>query len=117
MRRAADFFFRIDPATAAYPTRLGGKPSPNWWKFGFPVFYVTDLLQLAEGLIGLGYGRDPRLARVLQTILSKQDDRGRWLFEFDYLNGKMWLDFGTRGQPNKWVTLRALRVLKAADAG
>lgn len=116
MCRAADFFFSIDPATAAYPTRLGGKPSPNWWKFGFPVFYVTDLLQLAEALTGLGYGRDPRLAGVLQTILSKQDDSGRWLFEFDYLNGKMWLDFGRRGQPNKWITLRALRVLKAADA-
>jgi len=34
--------------------------------------------------------------------------------EYDYA-GKTWLDFGKKGQPNEWVTLRALRVLKAAE--
>ena len=29
-------------------------------------------------------------------------------------NGKMWADEEQKGQPNKWVTLRALRVLKHA---
>jgi hypothetical protein len=32
--------------------------------------------------------------------------------EYDY-TGKTWIDFGGKKQPNKWVTLRALRVLKA----
>jgi len=32
---------------------------------------------------------------------------------FDY-NGKTWVNFGVKKKPNKWVTLRALRVLKAA---
>lgn len=114
IRRGVRQFLSIDPATAAYPTRTGGKPSPNWWKFGFPVFYVTDLVQLAEALVGLGCGRDPRLAHTLQIIRDKQDARGRWAFEFDYLKGRLWLDFGTLHRPNKWVTLRALRVLKAA---
>jgi hypothetical protein len=27
--------------------------------------------------------------------------------------GKTWGDFGTKKQPNPWVTLRALRVLKS----
>jgi hypothetical protein len=114
IRHGVKFLFSIDPATAAYPTRLGDKPSRNWWKFGFPVFYVTDLLQLAEALIALGYAQDRRLANTLQVIRDKQDDSGRWPFEFDYLNGKMWQDFGRKGQPNKWVTLRALSVLKLA---
>ena len=35
--------------------------------------------------------------------------------EYDYLRGKTWVDFGPRGKPNKWVTLRALRVLKLAS--
>jgi hypothetical protein len=116
IRRAIDFFFSVDPATADYPTRKGDKPSRNWWRFGFPVFYVSDLLQLAEALIALGHAHDRRLASTLEIIRDKQDDRGRWPFEFDYTNGKMWQDFGKRGQPNKWVTLRALRVLKAASA-
>ena len=114
MRRGVDFFFEINPATAAYPTRTGDKPSPNWWKFGFPVFYVTDLLQLAETAARLGYGRDPGLHPTLEIIRNKQDSEARWSMEYDYLRGKTWVDFGPRGKPNKWVTLRALRVLRLA---
>jgi hypothetical protein len=109
-----DFFFGVDPSTAAYPTGYAAKPSGNWWKFGFPVFYVTDLLQLAEALAALGYGQDPRLASALTIIREKQDSEGRWTLDYDY-TGKTWLDFGVRKQPNKWVTLRALRVLRAAN--
>ncbi|HUH98940.1 MAG TPA: hypothetical protein VLZ89_16385 [Anaerolineales bacterium] len=113
-QQGADFFFGIDPATAHYPTRdKSGKPSRDWWKFGFPVFYITDLLQLAEALVNLGFGRDKRLTHTLEIIREKQNEQGQWLLEFDY-TGRTWLDFGARHQPNPWVTLRALRVLKAA---
>lgn len=107
-----DFLFSTDPVTAAYPTGYANKPSGNWWKFGFPVFYITDLLQLAEALVALGYGRDPRLRNLLQLIRDKQNDQAQWPLEFDY-RGKTWMNFGKKKQPNKWVTLRALRVLKA----
>lgn len=108
-----DFLFSVDPATAAYPSGYQAKPSSNWWKFGFPVFYVTDLLQIVEALVGLGCGRDPRLQNALNLIREKQDAEGRWALEYHYTD-KTWVDFGARKQPNKWVTLRALRVLKAA---
>lgn len=114
IRQGVEFFFSVDPSTAAYPTGYAEKPSGNWWKFGFPVFYITDLLQLAEALVGLGYGNDSRLANVLNIIRDKQDSEGRWPLEYDY-TGKTWIDFGKKKQPNKWVTLRALRVLKAVD--
>ncbi|MFA5066173.1 MAG: nitrogen fixation protein NifH [Dehalococcoidia bacterium] len=112
--RGLDFLFSTDPAKADYPCGYSDKPSGNWWKFGFPVFYVTDLLQNVEALAGLGYGRDPRLANALQLIRDKQDAQGRWPLEYDY-TGKTWIDFGAKKQPNKWVTLRALRVLAAAN--
>lgn len=111
-----DFLLGVDPAAAAYPTGFSNKPSQNWWKFGFPIFYVTDLLQLVEALVALGYGDDPRLSHALAMIQEKQDKNGRWALEYDY-TGKSWLDFGAKKQPNKWVTLRALRVLKAAGIG
>jgi hypothetical protein len=111
IKQGVDFLIGTDPATAYYPTRNGAKPSRNWWKFGFPVFYVTDLLQNVEALVGLGYGSDHRLQNALDIIRNKQDAAGRWPLEYDY---KTWLDFGVKKQPNKWVTLRALRVLKAA---
>ena len=112
--KGVDFLLRIDPVTAEYPHPYAAKPSGNWWKFGFPVFYITDILQIAEALVRLGYGTDPRLQNTLELIQSKQDDRGRWPLEFDY-KGKTWGEYGTKKQPNKWVTLRALRVLKAVD--
>jgi len=107
-----DFLLSKDPAKADYPCGYNAKPSSNWWKFGFPVFYVTDLLQNVEALVGLGYGKDARLKNAVTIIHDKQDAQGRWLLEYDY-TGKTWVDFGAKKQPNKWVTLRALRVLKA----
>lgn len=113
IKQGVDFFLSIDPVTADYPSRLGGKPNRAWWKFGFPVFYVSDILQIAEALTGLGYAKDKRLANTLKTIREKQDENGRWLMEYDY-RSKTWVDFGATKKPNKWVTLRALKVLKAA---
>jgi hypothetical protein len=106
-----NFFLSSDPVKADWPTRLGDKPSRNWWKFGFPVYYITDLLQVVEALAALGYAKDPRLANTLDLVLSKQDKNGRWPLEYDYA-GKTWGNYGKKNTPNKWVTLRALRVLK-----
>ncbi|MBI3737978.1 MAG: nitrogen fixation protein NifH [Chloroflexi bacterium] len=114
IQQGMDFIFSIDPSTAKYPTRLGDdKPNRAWWKFGFPVFYVTDLLQLAEAMVNLGYGNDKRLTSTLDLIREKQNEGGQWLMEYDY-TGKTWLKFGRKREPNPWVTLRALKVLKAA---
>ena len=111
IRHGVDFFFSVDPSTAKYPNGWAAKPSGNWWKFGFPVFYVTDILQIAEALVALGFGKDPRLANTLELIRSKQDAEGRWPLEYNY-DGKTWMRFGKMQEPNEWVTLRALRVLK-----
>jgi hypothetical protein len=112
IQQGVDFLFSTDPADADYPTGWSDKPSGNWWKFGFPVFYVTDLLQLVEALVGLGYGGDARLANALTLIREKQNAQGRWTLDYDYTD-KTWIDWGVKKQPNKWVTYRALRVFKA----
>ncbi len=109
-----EFLFSRDPAEADYPMGWNDKPSRNWWKFGFPVFYITDMLQNVATLVDLGYGDDPRLARSLAMIREKQDQQGRWALEYHY-TGKSWVDFGERMKPNKWVTLRAMRVLNKVD--
>jgi hypothetical protein len=112
IQQGVDFLFSVDPAEATYPSGWSDKPSGNWWKFGFPVFYVTDILQIVEALVGLGYGRDPRLAHALTLVREKQDEQGRWPLEYDY-SGKTWVEFGKKKEANRWVTLRALRALKA----
>ncbi|MGB6422931.1 MAG: hypothetical protein WBF05_13940, partial [Anaerolineales bacterium] len=69
--------------------------------------------QNLEALTLLGYGQDARLQPALELLLSKQDNLGRWKMEYTY-NGKTWVDIEQKGVPSKWVTLRALRVLKRA---
>ena len=113
IQAGVDFLFSVDPASAAYPSGYSDKPSGNWWKFGFPVFYVTDLLQVVEVLTTLGYGKDPRIANAIKLIRDKQDTDGRWSLEYHY-GDKTWVTFGENKKPNKWVTLRALRVLNAS---
>jgi hypothetical protein len=115
IRQGAAFLLSGEPAEAPWPSGYAGQPSGNWWKFGFPVFYIADLLQVAEGLVALGYGGDARLAKTLALIASKSDESGRWPLEYHY-HGKMWpgVSFGRKGKPNKWVTIRALRALAAA---
>jgi hypothetical protein len=115
VEQGAAFLLGHDPVHANYPNGWSAKPSRNWWKFGFPVFYVTDLLQNMEALVSLGYAGDARVREALVFIAGKQDDQGRWLLEYDYAD-KTWVNFGAKKQPNPWVTLRALRVLKSSAA-
>jgi len=111
IQTATEFFLSVDPLKADYPTRSGDKPNPNWWKLSFPVFYATDILQLAEALVGVGLAGDPRLDNTLTYIQNKQDEYGRWTLEREY---KTWYKFGVKDKENKWVTHRTARVLKQA---
>lgn len=106
-----EFLLSRDPAVADYPTPYGGKPSQSWFRFGYPIAYVTDMLQNLEVLVALGCGGAARLGPALDLLLHKRDAQGRWKMEYTY-NGKTWADVEQKGKPSKWVTLRALRVLK-----
>lgn len=109
-----ELLFSGEPALADYPRAEGTKPNRSWFKFGYPIGYVADVLQNLEVLAALGYGSDPRLENGIELVLRKQDANGRWPLEYTY-NGKTWVDVEKKGLPSKWVTLRALRVLKAAE--
>jgi hypothetical protein len=111
LEATVDLLFSVDPATADYPAGYSDKPSRSWFRFGFPLFYVTDVLQIAEALTDAGYGGDPRLAATYDLILSKRDKAGRWKMDYAYV-GKTWVDVEQRQVPSKWVTLRAMQVLK-----
>lgn len=111
IQTGVDFLFDSDPALADYPMGYAAKPSRSWFQFGFPIGYVTDVLQNLEVLTAFGFGQDPRLANAVELVLNKQDNQGRWKLEYTY-NGKTWVDVELKGKPSKWVTLRALRVLK-----
>jgi hypothetical protein len=108
----AEFLLSRDPAMADYPYTQ--RVSSTWFKLGFPLTYWSDVLETIAVLVELGYADDPRLAGAFDLILGKQDSQGRWGLE-NALTGKMWADIEKKGKPSKWVTLRALRVLKCAS--
>jgi hypothetical protein len=106
-----EFLLGSDPSKADYPMAYSTKPNRSWFKFGYPVGYVTDVLQNLDALTALGSREESRLDAAVDFVLSKQDHLGRWMMEYTY-NGKTWVDVEQKGEPSKWVTLRALRVIK-----
>lgn len=106
-----EFLLSRNPARADYP--FTERVSSTWFKLGFPLSYWADVLELVDVLARMGFGHDPRLDDAWELILKKRSSDGRWTTE-NCLNGKMWVDLDPKGQPGKWVTLRALRALQRA---
>jgi hypothetical protein len=97
-----------DLAAADYQAAIG--PGPLWQQFGFPLGEKSDLLEALGVLARLGVRRDALLGPAVEVVSSKQNGSGQWLLESTLEN--TWGDFGAIGQPSKWVTIRALEVLK-----
>ena len=83
---------------------------PGWLKFGFPLMYQTDALEILGILARLGCW-DKRMKEALDLVISKQDKQGRWKLENTF-NGRFQVRIEQKGKPGKWITLNALRVLK-----
>ena len=83
---------------------------PGWLKFGFPLMYQTDILEILGILTQLGY-KDERMQEAIDMLISKQDDWGRWNLENTF-NGRFQVNIEQKGKPSKWITLKALKVLK-----
>jgi len=117
VRRALDvgagFLLSRNPVEADYPHT--DRVSSTWFKLGFPLSYWSDVLETTANLVDLGKSHDERLRPAFEWILAKADEKGRWRLQ-NSLNRKMWIDFEHQGKPSKMVTLRVLRMLKAAGA-
>lgn len=83
---------------------------PDWVRFGFPLMYQTDVLEILGILTKLGY-RDKRMQEAIDLVTSKQDEEGRWKLENTF-NGRFQTNIEQKGKSSKWITLNALKVLK-----
>jgi len=87
------------------------EPKAGWLRFGFPLNYNSDVLEALLALAMIGTPMSPALAEALRVVQESRSEEGTWKLE-NSLNGKMWADVERKGQPSKWLTLAALRVLK-----
>ena len=80
-------------------------------KLKYP-FIWYDILHVTDVLSRFPFARrDPRLREMVEVILSKQDDQGRFTPESVWMAWKRW-EFGQKKAPSPWITLLALRVTK-----
>lgn len=85
---------------------------PNRWRYD--ILRALDYFRAAGRLTGTG--PDPRLADAVTRLAAKREG-DRWLLEWTP-PGRVWfpVDEGV-GQPSRWLTLRARRVLDWWRAG
>ena len=103
-----EFLLSVPLLEATYPAR--SQVSSRWFELGFPLAYYADVLEVMTVLAQAKHGDHPYVQAGVEWLVGKQDPGGRWKLE--QTPGKMWASVGRRGQPNKWVTLRALVLLK-----
>lgn len=83
-----------------------------WDRFAFPTWWHYDVLRGLDYLRNAGVTPDERAAEAVGLVASKCRTDGRWALERHY-PGAMPIDMGeAEGQPSRWNTLRALRVLR-----
>jgi hypothetical protein len=84
---------------------------PGWLRLGYPHMYQTDVLEVLGILTSLDV-HDERMDEALDAVVAKSDAHGRLRMETTF-NDKYFAPIEAKGQPSRWVTLEALRVLKA----
>jgi len=87
------------------------REKPGWLRFGFPLSYNSDALESLLALAAVGETRRPEYEAAIAAVEAARRTDGRWLVRTTH-NGKMIADVETKGAPSKWVTLRALQVLR-----
>jgi hypothetical protein len=88
---------------------LSAVSKPGWLKFGFPLMYQTDSLEILLILRSLGID-DPRMEEALEAVRKARGPDGRWSMMNSY-NDRMIVNIEKKGAPSKWITLRALLAL------
>lgn len=89
----------------------GGDGAPAFTRFAFPTWWHYDVLRGIEYLRRAGVTPDERMAEAIDLVLSKCNADGQWRLEVQYPGVRpVTLEEG-EGQPSRWITLRALRVL------
>ena len=84
-------------------------------RFAFPTWWHYDVLRGLEYLRRADVAPDERVSEAIELVESKRDGDGRWPLEVRY-PGKMPIEMDDgEGQPSRWNTLRALRVLDWYD--
>lgn len=83
----------------------------SWTRFSFPPRWHYDVLRGLDYLQDSGAKPDDRAGEAIDLLLSKRTKDGRWKLQ-NHHSGREHFRMEQPGQPSRWNTLRALRVLR-----
>lgn len=88
---------------------------PAYLDLAFPFYWHYDVLRALDHLRATGAPPDPRTAEAVAHVRSRRRADGRWALDRVHPGAVHFALEGGAGEPSRWITLRALRVLAWAD--
>jgi hypothetical protein len=89
----------------------GEVANPEFLELAFPPRYHYDVLRALDHLRSAGAKPDARTDDALRLVETRRQADGRWLLDRAYEEALAFPFDESVGQPSRWNTLRALRVL------
>lgn len=90
----------------------GQAADKEFLELAFPARYRYHILRALDYFRATGTRPDPRMAEAVSFIQKKQQPDGRWLLDRCYDEALAVSFAEAAGAPSRWITLRALRVLR-----
>ena len=85
---------------------------PRYANLKFPPYWTYDVLRSLDYFRSTHEQPDPRVADAVELVVSKRGDDGRWLAGTPWRGEVFFAVDAPEGEPSRWNTLRALRVLR-----
>ena len=84
---------------------------PAWRQFAFPPLWHYDVLRALEYLRAANVAPDERMQEAISIVHQRRQADGRWALDLRHRNSLYDEIAGAVGVANRWITLRAMRVL------
>ncbi|WP_436927277.1 hypothetical protein [Halosimplex amylolyticum] len=91
--------------------RTGDVIRPEFTRFSFPPRWFYDVLRALDHLQASSAPTDPRAGDAVDLLREKRRADGTWPLQNRH-PGRVYFEMETVGEPSRWNTLRALRVLR-----
>jgi hypothetical protein len=90
----------------------GDVVDPAYLDFAFPYYWHYDVLRALDYFRRSGAAPDPRMKEAAEAVRSRRQPDGCWLMGKVHPGRVHFALDGGAGEPSRWNTLRALRVLR-----
>jgi hypothetical protein len=84
---------------------------PAWTQLAFPTLWHYDVLRALDYLRAAGVRPERQVEEAVAIVRGRRQSDGRWRLDVRHHDTLYEELAGTVGAPNRWITLRALRVL------